>query len=422
MASLTVANASSSKSLKSSLRPGCSESLFEKECREDPKFLQQGSSLERKLRVKKQHDEAVGAAATAGVFAGDVRLLDGLDGATVAGAAAPGSSGILRLSEVGGSVGLRADAKVDGAGVSGLPSLPKVGEGGAGGFTPEARVASTAVDGAGVSRSPSLLEVGGGGAGGFTSEARVASSAGELAGHSSLIPVSACSSLCHKSSLARSCADSDESCAVGVSSAFVSAASGVAALLVRSLTYARAAANACGEVTGGSNSWADTAINSLRVQNSRRKVRLSSSVGSRSVVRTVDMSPVPVTGTYRRSADKVHDQRQVSRKRRRRAESSGGDPGPGPGPGGRFGRGGGVSGHAAASLEIPCSLVMPPGRHQHAPQSLGWARVCSTERSGIWVLKGATRTYNLPRNLDDVGIVWEHRSGYETAWATPGHV
>ena len=144
--------------------------------------------------------------------------------------------------------------------------------------------------------------------------------------------------MCHKSSLARSCADSDESCAVGVSSASVSAASGVAALPVRSLTYARAAANACGEVTGGSNSWADTAINSLRVQNSRRKVRLSSSVGSRSVVRTVDMSPVPVTGTYRRSADKVHDQRQVSRKRR--AESSGGDPGPGPGPGGRFGRGG----------------------------------------------------------------------------------
>ena len=388
MASLTVANASSSKSLKSSLRLGCSESLFEKECREDPKFLQQVSSLERMFRVKKQHDEAVGAAATAGAFAGDVGLRDGLDGATVAGAAAPGSSGILRLSEVGGIVGLRADAKVDGAGVSGLPSLPKVG-GGAGGFTPEARVASTA---------------------------------GELAGYSSLIPVSqsACSSLCHKSSLARSCADGDESCAVGVSSASVSAASGVAALPVRSLTYARAAANACGEVTGGSNSWVDTAINSLRVQNSRRKVRLSSSVGSRSVVRTVDMSPVPVTGTYRRSADKVHDQRQVSRKRR--AESSGGGPGPGPGPGGRFGRGGGVSGHAAASLEIPCSLVMPPGRHQHAPQSLGWARVCGTERSGIWVLKGATRTYNLPRNLDDVGIVWERRSGYETAWATRGHV
>ena len=66
------------------------------------------------------------------------------------------------------------------------------------------------------------------------------------------------------------------------------------------------------------------------------------------------MSPVPVAGTYRRSADKVHDQRQVLRKRR--AESSGGDSGLGPGPGGRSGRGGGVSGLAAACLEIPCSL------------------------------------------------------------------
>ena len=53
------------------------------------------------------------------------------------------------------------------------------------------------------------------------------------------------------------------------------------------------------------NSWSDTAITSLRVQratsynpqgveahNSRRKVRLSSTVGSRSVVQTVDMSTV----------------------------------------------------------------------------------------------------------------------------------
>ena len=38
------------------------------------------------------------------------------------------------------------------------------------------------------------------------------------------------------------------------------------------------------------------------------------------------------------------------------------------------------------------------------------------------MLKGDARTHNLPRNLDDVGVVWEHRSGYETAWATPGHV
>ena len=237
MASLIVANASSSKSLKSSLRPGCSDSLFENECREDPKFLQQVSSLERMLRVKKRQDEAAGAAATAGASAGVVGLPDGLDGATFAGAAVAGTSGVVRLPEVGGAVsaddaavgaaatagdrsgivGLRAGAKFVGAavgGISGLPSLPEVG-GVAGVLTPEARVAATA---------------------------------GELAGNISLIPVlqSARSSLCHKSSLARSCADGDESCAVGVSSASVSAASGVAALPVRSLTYARAAANACG--------------------------------------------------------------------------------------------------------------------------------------------------------------------------------
>ena len=103
---------------------------------------------------------------------------------------------------------------------------------------------------------------------------------------------------------------------------------------------------------------------------------------------------------------------------------SGRDPGPGPGagPGGGSGLVGGVSGHAAAFMEIPCSLVMPPGRHQFAPQSLGWARVCGSGKSGVWVLKGDARTYNLLWNLDDVGIVWERRSGYETAWATPGHV
>ena len=181
------------------------------------------------------------------------------------------------------------------------------------------------------------------------------------------------------------------------------------------------------------NSCSDTAMNSLRVQrstsynpqgvvapNSRRKVRQSCTVRSRSVEQTVDMSPAPAAGTYRRSAGTVHVQRQVPRKRL--AETSGVCPGPGPGPGGRSGLVGGVPGLAAACLEIPCSLVMPPGRHQFAPQSLGWERVCGTEKSGVWVLKGDARTYTLPGNLDDVGVVWESRSGYETAWATPGHV
>ena len=139
-------------------------------------------------------------------------------------------------------------------------------------------------------------------------------------------------------------------------------------------------------------------------------------------MQTVDMSPAPAAGTYRRSADEVHDQRQISRKRQAVCSVGGPDPGPGTGPGGRSGLVGGSLGRAAAFRGIPCSLVMPPGRHQRAPQSLGWMRVCGTEKSGVWVLKGDARTYNLPRNLDDVGVVWERRSGYETAWATPGHV
>ena len=322
MASLTVANASSSKS---SLRPGCSDSLFQNECREDPNFLQQVSALERMLRVKARKDEATrGAAATAGASAEIFRLRevhnpDGLDGATLAEVAVGGTSGLLLSSEAGSAVS--ADESAGGAtataGASaGTVELRKV-------HRPE-RLDGAKFAGGRNSGLPTVPELGGAVcAGASMPEARVAVTAGDCAGIISLPSVveSARSSLCHRSSLARSCADGDESCAV-VASVSVSAASGVAALLVRrSLTYARAAANACGEVARGYNSWSDTAPNSLRVQNSRRKVSLNSSVGSRSVDRTVDMSPVPVAGTYRRSVDKVHDQRQVPRKRR--AERSG---------------------------------------------------------------------------------------------------
>ena len=62
------------------------------------------------------------------------------------------------------------------------------------------------------------------------------------------------------------------------------------------------------------NSCTDTALNSLWVQRCR-KVRQSRTVGIRSVEQTVDMSPAPAAGTYRRSADALHDQRQVPRKR-----------------------------------------------------------------------------------------------------------
>ena len=170
------------------------------------------------------------------------------------------------------------------------------------------------------------------------------------------------SSLIHESSLARSCADVDASLA-GVSvSVSGSAAPRVAALPAGcSLTYAQVAANARGEVASACNSGRLDTVNLLKVQqltscnlqgvvapNSRRKVRQSCTVGNRYAEQTVDMSPAPAAGTYRRSAGTVHAQRQVRRKRL--ARSSGVGVGPGPGPGGRSGLVGGVSGFAAACL------------------------------------------------------------------------
>ena len=76
--------------------------------------------------------------------------------------------------------------------------------------------------------------------------------------------------------------------------------------------------------------------------NSRRKVRQGCTVGSRYAEQTVDMSPAPAAGTYRRSAGTVHDQRQVPRKRL--ARSSGVGACPDPDPGGRSGLVGGVPG------------------------------------------------------------------------------
>ena len=226
------------------------------------------------------------------------------------------------------------------------------------------------------------------------------------------------SRLCQIPSLSSSGCLSVHACA-SLTSAPAPAASSLGVCPVTSSVASSAAvAHVCS--TPIHNSCPDTVLNSL-VERSR-KVRSRSTVGNRSVVQTVDMSPAPAAGTYRRSADEVHGQRQISRKRQAACSVGDPDPGPGPGPGGRSGLVGGSLGCAAAIRGIPCSLVMPPGRHQRAPQSLGWEWVCGSEKSGVWVLKGDTRTYNLPRNLDDVGIVWERRSGYETAWATPGHV
>ena len=248
-ASLTVANAASQKS--ESLCPGFGDPLFQEECRQDPVFLHQVCALERMLRVKTRTEEEVSiadAAATAGVTAGTIGLREVHDS---------------DLSESTKFAGAAAGAAATAGATGGTIGLLEA---------PEARVAATSGESVGITGLHQVIE-------------------------------SARSSLIHESSLARSCADVGESCAAGVVS--VSAALCVAALPAgRSLTYARAAANACGEVVSVSNSGRSDTVNSLRVQrstsynprgvvapNSRRKVRQSCTVGSRYAGQTADMSP-----------------------------------------------------------------------------------------------------------------------------------
>ena len=82
-----------------------------------------------------------------------------------------------------------------------------------------------------------------------------------------------------------------------------------------------------------------------------------------------------------------------------------------------------VRGSVVTSLhpEVPDSLFVSPGRGLDIRQSMGWTKVCSTTRSGIWVLKGNARARMLLENLDHLRVRWISRGTYETAWVTPGH-
>ena len=70
-------------------------------------------------------------------------------------------------------------------------------------------------------------------------------------------------------------------------------------------------------------------------------------------------------------------------------------------------------------LGVPVSLSVTPGRGEGIRQQLGWKKVCGTEDSGIWVLKGESRGYALPSNLDHLGVAWMEKRTYSTAWVTP---
>ena len=56
--------------------------------------------------------------------------------------------------------------------------------------------------------------------------------------------------------------------------------------------------------------------------------------------------------------------------------------------------------------EVPGIQFVSPGRGLDIRQSMGWTKVCSTARSGIWVLKGNARARMLPENLDHLRVKW----------------
>ena len=72
-------------------------------------------------------------------------------------------------------------------------------------------------------------------------------------------------------------------------------------------------------------------------------------------------------------------------------------------------------------LEVPDTQFVSPGRGLGIRQSMGWTNVCSTARSGIWVLQGAASARFLPDNLDHLRVEWRKQGTYETARVTPGH-
>ena len=60
----------------------------------------------------------------------------------------------------------------------------------------------------------------------------------------------------------------------------------------------------------------------------------------------------------------------------------------------------------------------PPGPGRIIRNMLGWSRLEETERSGVWVFRGALQGENLFSLLDAAGD-WERKGSYHTAWAVP---
>ena len=71
-----------------------------------------------------------------------------------------------------------------------------------------------------------------------------------------------------------------------------------------------------------------------------------------------------------------------------------------------------------ACPSCPDYNLEPPGPGIVIGNMLGWSRLVKTERSGVWVFRGALQGENLFSLLDAAGD-WERKGSYRTAWAVP---
>ena len=71
-----------------------------------------------------------------------------------------------------------------------------------------------------------------------------------------------------------------------------------------------------------------------------------------------------------------------------------------------------------ACPSCPDYYLEPPGPGIVIRNMLGWSRLVKTERSGVWVFRGALQGENLFSLLDAAGD-WERKGSYHTAWAVP---
>ena len=74
---------------------------------------------------------------------------------------------------------------------------------------------------------------------------------------------------------------------------------------------------------------------------------------------------------------------------------------------------------SVACPSCPDNSPVSPGPGRVIRNMLGWSQLEKTDRSGVWLFRGALQGENLFSSLDAAGD-WEKKGSYHTEWAVPG--